>query len=82
MWLTRCHRRMTERNAGLDVFETEPVAPESPLLQTPNMLFSPHCAGYSDRSAWRLDAWTVVDAVEWLRTGRLLYSSIVVAGTH
>jgi hypothetical protein len=67
--------------AGLDVFETEPVAPESPLIQTPNTLLSPHCVGYSDRSAWRLDAWTVADAIEWLRTGRLLHGSIVVAGT-
>jgi hypothetical protein len=68
--------------AGLDAFETEPVAPESPLLQTPNTSFSPPCAGYSDRSAWRLDAWTVADAVEWLRTGRLLHGSMVVAGTR
>lgn len=68
--------------AGLDVFETERVAPESPLIQTPNTLSSPHCVGYSDRSAWRLNAWTVADAVEWLRTGRLLHGSIVVAGTR
>jgi phosphoglycerate dehydrogenase-like enzyme len=69
-------------SAGLDVFETESAAPESPVLQTPNMLFAPPCAGYSDWSAWRLNARTVADVVEWLRTGRLLHSSVVVAGTH
>lgn len=68
--------------AGLDVFEHEPLAAGSPLLQAPNTLLSPHCAGYSDRSAWRLDAWTVGDAIEWLRTGRLRHGSVVVAGTR
>lgn len=38
--------------------------------------------GYSDRSAWRSDAWNVADAVEWLYTGRLLHNSIVVAGSR
>jgi D-3-phosphoglycerate dehydrogenase len=68
--------------AGLDVFEHEPLAAGSPLLRAPNTLFSPHCAGYSDRSSWRLDAWTVEDAIEWLRTGRLRHGSVVVAGTR
>lgn len=68
--------------AGLDAFETEPISADSPLLRAPNTLFSPHCAGYSDRSAWRLDAWTVGDAIDWLRTGQLTHGSIVVAGTR
>jgi D-3-phosphoglycerate dehydrogenase / 2-oxoglutarate reductase len=68
--------------AGLDVFETEPLPPDSPLLLTPNTVLTPHSAGYSDRSAWRLGAWTVGDAVEWLRTGRLRHGSIVVAGNR
>jgi D-3-phosphoglycerate dehydrogenase len=68
--------------AGLDAFEAEPLPPDSPLLRAPGTLLSPHCAGYSDRSSWRLDAWTVGDAIEWLRTGELLHGSIVVPGTR
>jgi D-3-phosphoglycerate dehydrogenase / 2-oxoglutarate reductase len=68
--------------AGLDVFGTEPLPGDSPLLGAPNTVFSPHCAGFSDRSAWRLDAWTVGDAIAWLRTGQPRHGSVVVAGTR
>lgn len=68
--------------AGLDVFGHEPLPADSPLLQAPNVLLSPHVAGYSDRSAWRLDAWTVGDAIEWLTSGRLDHGAIVVAGNR
>jgi D-3-phosphoglycerate dehydrogenase len=68
--------------AGLDVFATEPLPDNSPLLRAPNTVLSPHCAGYSDRSAWRLEAWTVGDAIDWLRTGHLQHGSVVVAGTR
>jgi D-3-phosphoglycerate dehydrogenase len=36
--------------AGIDVFETEPVAPDNPLLSAPNTLLSDHAAWYSERS--------------------------------
>jgi len=68
--------------AGLDTFGTEPLPADSPLLDAPNTLLSPHCAGYSARAAWRLDIWTVGDAVEWLRAGQLRHGSVVVAGTR
>ena len=38
--------------AGLDVFETEPVAPDNPLLAMPNVVVPPHVAGTT------LDTWS------------------------
>lgn len=34
--------------AGLDVLETQPPAPDNPLLQFDNVVLTPHIAGYSD----------------------------------
>jgi phosphoglycerate dehydrogenase-like enzyme len=45
--------------AGLDVSETEPLPPESPLWDVPNLLFTPHCSGSSRQTtegAWRVFA--------------------------
>jgi phosphoglycerate dehydrogenase-like enzyme len=39
--------------AALDVFETEPLPPESPLWRMPNVLVSPHRAG--DHVGWEAD---------------------------
>ena len=34
--------------AGLDVFETEPLTADSPLVQMDNVVLTPHSASYSD----------------------------------
>jgi phosphoglycerate dehydrogenase-like enzyme len=40
--------------AGLDVFAEEPLPPDSPLWEMPNVLVSPHSASTSDRENRRI----------------------------
>jgi D-3-phosphoglycerate dehydrogenase len=44
-------RRATIAAAALDVTEEEPLAPESPLWDLPNVIITPHVAGQSARRA-------------------------------
>jgi phosphoglycerate dehydrogenase-like enzyme len=39
--------------AGLDVFEQEPLAADSPLMQMSNVLLAPHLASYSEEGDQR-----------------------------
>jgi D-3-phosphoglycerate dehydrogenase len=46
------HRRVIA-GAGLDVFATEPMACNNPLLSAPNLVMSPHIAGATEEAAER-----------------------------
>jgi D-3-phosphoglycerate dehydrogenase / 2-oxoglutarate reductase len=66
--------------AGLDVFETEPLPSTSRLLSAPNTILTPHCASYSERSAWRLGTWSIGDALSWVAERRVVHGSLVIEG--
>jgi phosphoglycerate dehydrogenase-like enzyme len=48
------------RGAALDVFEREPLPPESPLWRLPNLLATPHVSGTS-RLFWRRQTELIVE---------------------
>jgi phosphoglycerate dehydrogenase-like enzyme len=54
--------------AALDVFETEPVPTNSPLLGAPNLIVSPHTAGYSDSALAAVTLSCATSVLEALRT--------------
>ncbi|MCT7353693.1 D-2-hydroxyacid dehydrogenase [Streptomyces sp. 15-116A] len=49
--LAEALRRRWIAGAALDVFETEPLGPESPLWEVPGLIVSPHMSG--DTIGWR-----------------------------
>ncbi|GAA2759293.1 hydroxyacid dehydrogenase [Actinopolymorpha rutila] len=60
--------------AALDVFPTEPLAPDSPWRQLPNAILSPHTAGHTVDSHARQGQAMVEDVVRFLRAEPLRYA--------
>lgn len=52
--------------AGLDVLSKEPIQPNHPLLQQPNVIVTPHTAFYSEESTLELQRRAVDEAVRAL----------------
>ncbi|MGI6033558.1 MAG: C-terminal binding protein [Coriobacteriales bacterium] len=56
--------------AGIDVFETEPIEPDHPLLSAPHTLLTPHAAYWSEESGRELRTRAIGNLIEVLQTGR------------
>ncbi len=54
------------RGAAVDIFDTHPVAPDSPLLTAENLLLTPHIAGATDETIERHSAMVAGDLVRFL----------------
>ncbi|HYG43331.1 MAG TPA: C-terminal binding protein [Bordetella sp.] len=52
--------------AALDVFDTEPLPPTSPLRSAPNLILTPHAAWYSDAAIVRLQELAAADIARLL----------------
>jgi phosphoglycerate dehydrogenase-like enzyme len=63
------------RGAGLDVFATEPLAPDSPLWALPNVLMTPHVSGVS-RDFWRREMDLVLENLRRFVEGESLRNQV------
>lgn len=61
--------------AALDVAATEPLPPESPLWNAPNLLITPHTSGVSDR-LWDRQAEILTQLLERWFDGRELFNRV------
>ncbi len=59
--------------AGLDVFESEPLPPDSPLLRLDNAVLSDHAGWYSEESVAELKTKAARNVLEVLKGGKPLY---------
>jgi len=60
-------------NAALDVFETEPLPPDSPFRSLPNVILSPHAAGHTSDTYLRQGMAMVEEVGQYLRGEPLTY---------
>jgi phosphoglycerate dehydrogenase-like enzyme len=61
--------------AALDVAETEPLPPESPLWKAPNLFITPHTSAISDR-LWIRQTELLMDLLERWFDGRELFNRV------
>jgi phosphoglycerate dehydrogenase-like enzyme len=61
--------------AALDVAQTEPLPPTSPLWHAPNLFITPHTSALSDR-LWRRETAMSVDLLERWFDGRELFNRV------
>jgi D-3-phosphoglycerate dehydrogenase len=54
--------------AALDVFRTEPLAADSPLVQMPHVLLTPHCVGHTHTLLQRVRT-SVLSSIETVAAG-------------
>jgi phosphoglycerate dehydrogenase-like enzyme len=77
-------QRRQLQGAFLDVFDTEPLAVDSPLWGMPNVMITPHAAGHSDGNAQRVNQMFLENLTRWLCAQPLnnRVSEIPVTGAH
>lgn len=73
--LLRALENGTLGGAALDVVQTEPLPPESPLWRAPNLMLTPHTSAVSDR-LWERETALLMELLERWFDGRELFNRV------